>query len=51
MGILWDELPPKIVAYDKPTIAVKPYTQCSEKVSECPMSNAYSWNFEKALQE
>ena len=50
MGLLLEELPPKIVAYDESTTTVKQYTQCAEKVSECPMRNVSTMTMENALQ-
>ncbi len=42
IGIAIDEHPPSFVAYDGPTTAAEPYTQCPEKVFECPVINAPS---------
>ncbi len=50
IGILETEHPPKIVEYDEPNTALKPYTQCSEKVSVCPVSNASSLIMKNAIE-
>ena len=42
LGILYDEYPPTIVEYDKPTTAVKPYSKCTKSTSECMISIDYS---------
>ena len=49
-GILEAEHPPKIVEYDESATAVKLYTECPEKVSECPMRNVSTMTMENALQ-
>ena len=50
MGLLLEGRPPKIVAYDQSTTAVKLYTQCPDKVSECPIRNVSTMTMENALQ-
>ena len=50
IGFLEYEHPPKIVEYDEPNIVLKPYTQCSEKVSVCPVSNASSLIMKNAIE-
>ncbi len=42
IAIAFNELPPRFVAYDEPTIPVKSYTQCSEKASKCLVNNVPS---------
>ena len=51
MGLLLEELPPKIVAYDESTTTVKSYTSCPEKGSECPVGNASALTMENAIQQ
>ncbi len=49
-GIVIGEHPPRFVLYDDPITAIKPYTSCPEKVSECPVSNSSSLTMEDAIQ-
>ena len=48
-GIAEGNPPPSFVAYDKPTTTVKPYTQCPEKGSECPVNNASTMTMENTI--
>ena len=49
-GIVIGEHPQSVrfVAYDEPNTAMKSYTQCSEKVSECPVYKTMT--MENAIQ-